>query len=395
MKKFLIFFVSILSVCSIGFSETNFGAKGASSINLTDAPDVKRKTKINYRKYETRSSGISNYNSDTKDIEYYSEPLANRRNNLYKEYDDSRSYRERSRIYSSSNDSSRKYYLSHPFFQPLKGQFGSVTDISFGQSSYSFDMINGVGALANEKANWKAEHVGVKEDISFGLSDSFSLLGMLKYNYSNYSLDWTVNGNDKNSNTGINLFGIGGQWRFLDDSQWIGTIAGYYQKQKDMFDSFTADLKIGSKMKTSTFYALARGSFLNFEKDSYGDGLYDKTTDQLFFLAYKTGIKNVSFLEAGLGLFSVLDESLTLNLEGVFGNYDWHNQANLKASIGWQSSKYFSLNFYGVTSVYDSANGMNLETHGYRAGAYLGPQGKANIKDHREFSLGAQFIFLF
>lgn len=395
MKKFLLFFISVLSVSSFAFAESNFGVGGASNINLTDAPDVKRKTKINYRKYETRSSGISNSNSDIKNVDYYSEPLTNRRNNLYKEYDDSKFYRERSRIYSSVDNSSRKYYLSHPFFQPLKGNFGSATDISFGSNSYSFEMIDGLGNLANENANLKGEHFGIKEDLSFGLSDSFSLLGMIKYNYSNYSLDWKTAGNDKNSSSGINLFGIGGQWRFLDDSEWIGTIAGYYQKQKDMFDSFTADLKIGSKMKKSTLYALARGSFLNFEKDSYGDGIYDKNSDQLFFLAYKTGIKNVSFLEAGIGLFSVLDESLTLNLEGVFGNYDWHNQANLKASIGWQSSKYFSLNFYGITSVYDSANGMNLETYGYRNGIFLGNQGKAKIHDYREFSLGAQVVFLF
>ena len=394
MKKFLTS-ICMLLVIPFSFAETNFGAKGASTINLTDAPDVRKKTKITYKKYETRTSGISDSGSNVRTDNYSNERFDSGEANLYKKYDDSRSYMERSRMY-SDKDSSRKYYLSHPFFQPLKGQVGSVTDVSFSQNSYSFDMVNGLGVLANEKADWKSDHFGVKEDLSFGLSDSFSLLGMIKYNYSNYNLNWKLDGSvDKESNSGINLFGIGGQWRFIDNSEWIGTIAGYYQRQKDMFDSFTADLKIGSKLKTSTFYALARGSFLNFEKDSYGDGIYDSKSDQLFFLAYKTGSKNVSFLEAGLGLFSVLDESLTLNLEGVFGNYDWHNQANVKASLGWQSSKSFSLNFYGITSVYDSANGMDLETYGYRAGMFLGNQGKAKLKDYREFSVGAQFIFLF
>ena len=37
----------------------------------------------------------------------------------------------------------RKYFLAHPFFQPLKGSFGSVTDIAYTKNSFKFNVQDG------------------------------------------------------------------------------------------------------------------------------------------------------------------------------------------------------------------------------------------------------------
>ena len=105
-----------------------------------------------------------------------------------------------------------------------------------------------------------------------------------------------------------------------------------------------------------------------------------------------------------MGVFSVLDEDWTLNVEGIFGHYDWHNQLSIKGAIGWQPNDWFALNLYAKTSLYDSADDQKLGFWWWGAEDELNPgtyvydwlkAGDAKISDYRETTIGLQAIFQF
>ena len=105
-----------------------------------------------------------------------------------------------------------------------------------------------------------------------------------------------------------------------------------------------------------------------------------------------------------MGVFSVLDEDWTLNVEGIFGHYDWHNQLSIKGAIGWQPNDWFALNLYAKTSLYDSTDDQKLGVWGWGAEDELNPgtyvydwlkAGDAKISDYRETTIGLQAIFQF
>ena len=99
-----------------------------------------------------------------------------------------------------------------------------------------------------------------------------------------------------------------------------------------------------------------------------------------------------------MGVFSVLNEDWTLNVEGVFGAYDWHNQASVKAALGWQPNDWFALNLYAKTSFWDSANEKELNTYLYSPSfGYdsLNLIGQSKLDNVNEMSAGIQAIFHF
>ena len=123
------------------------------------------------------------------------------------------------------------------------------------------------------------------------------------------------------------------------------------------------------------------------------DGVYSAT-----YIPYQVGESEIMYFEAGLGVFSVLHEDWTLNLEAVFGNYDWHNSASIKGAIGWQPNDWFALNLYAKTSFYDSADDKDLGLYwmepdiGFDS---LQKIGSARVDNSSETSIGVQAIFQF
>ena len=241
---------------------------------------------------------------------------------------------------------------------------------------------------------------------ALGITDTVTLLATARFDVSSYEFDWSLpqTPDDKMDDSDFSLLGLGVQWRFADTSKWIATASAYYQYQPDISNNLVLDLKAGYKIRSSTLYGLARGWYLNFDGNSYGNGVTGKTAegeDATFFLAYNTDADNTFFIEGGFGVFSVLDEDWTLNFEGIFGYYDWHNQASLKAAIGWQPNDWFALNLYGKMAVYDSANGKDLALYATDT-ALDSPQfgdfvyvGSAHLDNYSEAVVGLQAIFSF
>lgn len=402
MKKQLSLFIWAVAVFGMSpvLAATNSGAYGASSADLTGRPGTRAKTDVNYEKYETRSSTRTYATKDANDI-YYTTPA--KRSDLYKEYAGQTSSKtmttstRTNRAETVRNELKRKYYLAHPFFQPLKGKFGSVTDFAYNTNSYDFTLNQTHGpALNDNEAKWKMTQFTVKEDLSYGITDKLAVLGMARFDSSKYEVDWNTAPDDSESDSGINFYGLGLQWRFADNSEWIATLSGYYQRQVDVADIGVIDLKAGYKVTSNTIYGLARGWHVGFDENSYGNGI--ETDDAGLFIAYNVGDDSAFYFEGGLGIFSVLDEDWTLNLEAIFGNYDWHNQGSIKAAIGWQPGNSFALNLYGKAVLFDSADDKNLDFYWREPAAGLNDYtkvGTAKIDGYSEWSIGLQAILYF
>nr|MBQ0091358.1 hypothetical protein [Candidatus Enterousia merdequi] len=320
----------------------------------------------------------------------------------------------------------RKYFLVHPFFQPLEGKFGSVTDVSYANNHFNFDILNGsvldidknsatynsiiADGIAGISGKAETTQLVVKEDFSYGISDTLSIIGMAQYDKTEVTFkDWSGGEpSDSTSSSGINVFGLGLQKRFVDNEKWIANFSGFYQHQKDTANTFIGEVKAGYKVSRTTLYGLGRLGYSDLiEGDIYG-AYVDAPDGDWIMLSYNTDVKDVMYIEGGVGIFSVLSKDFTLNGEMVFGKYDWHNQISVKGAIGWQPGDSFALNLYASTSVYDSGKGKVKEYMNYDVnpdvtyfpveaqGTHLSyTMGDYKIKDYNEWKIGAQVILYF
>ncbi len=389
---------AVVAVPAMG--ATNWGAQAGSTADLTGAPAVRSNpSNVNYQKYETRSTtrtysnaGGQNYGT----VQYTAQPST--RSQMYRTYNSGTATRTATtaRTETVRSTMKRKYYLAHPFFQPTEGKFGAITDLSYNTASYDIDFIPS-GTMSDTDAKWEMRQFAIKEDLSYGITDRLGVLLMGRYDFSKYKFDWSTAPDDKMDDDGLNIFGAGLQWRFVDNEKWIATVSGYYERQKDIANEFVLDLKGGYKVSKSTIYGLARGWLVNFDDKMYGNGITGKNESgvvESLFISYDDDAKTTFFIEGGLGVFSVLEEDWTLNLEAIFGHYDWHNQASIKGAIGWQPNDWFALELYAKTSFYDTAEGKKLDFYGTEGGVW-DAMGKAKLDKYNETSFGGRIMFYF
>ena len=293
----------------------------------------------------------------------------------------------------------RKYFIANPFYQPLQGQVGSVTTGEYLQGSYNFDVVK------RKLGEWS-----IKEDLSFGLTDRIALMGMAKYNWDKLTWKDTVGGaTDTYRSHDLNVYGLGLQGRIVDTNEWISTVSAYYEHQKHGIDYYIGDLKVGYKVARSTIYGVLRGWIVDMEGDIYGDVMQDHGGWGV--LKYGDTHDTLFMGEAGMGVWSVLDEDWTFNVEGLYGSYDWHDQFSVKGAFGWQPNDWFALNLYAKTSLYDGANhkdlhlvsgadpfdGNSWNTAWNSAWDETTGTGhtKVDVSKYREWSVGLQVMFQF
>ncbi len=353
-----------------------------------------------------RPAGYTVYKQDYNDDDYYYGAPAKRQ-----------VAKKQTREYYSYAE--RKYFLAHPFFQPLKGHFGSVTDIAYAKNSFKFDMLDAsvldidttsstygqivAAGTLNLNAKQETTQFLVKEDVSYGITDTLALILMAQYDKTKTSFkDWSSGDPaDSLSDSGLNIFGIGIQNRFVDTDEWIAMVDASFLHQKNTANIFEGGVKAGYKIDNTTIYGLARIRYIDItEGDSYGAFVKDDTGDYLM-LSYRNDTKDVFEAEAGLGAFAVLGHDFTLNGELIYGVYDWHNQLSVRGAFGWQPGDQFALNLYAMTSLYDSADGktkkyMNYDVNPEVSGTNLVyTTGNYKLKDYNEWRIGLQAILYF
>ena len=297
----------------------------------------------------------------------------------------------------------------------MGGVFGSVTDLGYTMGSYDFTInqtvpvydISGGTAVPVYPLNglggkWDMTRLSIKEDFSYGITDTIAVMGMAEFDMDDYKFEWEDNSpSDEMDDSGLNLFGIGGQWRFMDNEKWIGMASAYYQHQRDISNNFLLEAKVGYKIASSTVYGLARGWYLALDGNSYGNGVEGTDANgvpALMYIPYQVGDDKAMYFEGGMGVFSVLNKDWTLNLEGVFGHYDWHNSATIKGAIGWQPNDWFALNLYAKTVFYDSADGKELDLFWMEPSVGLDALtkiGTVDLDNYSETSIGLQVMFQF
>ena len=391
MKKYMLVLAMLGIMPVVGANGYEYGDDSAQYVVTRPAKSGSYKKTSNVRK---KTGGY--HNTITNNFYYTGQPVqmpAQKRAPL--EYnDDYVAYEEpveQKRIVCETkparSSQERRYFLAHPFFQPLKGKFGSVTDLSYAKNTFKFDVLNagfkdlengtvisrlplGYPSAYSLSGKAKTSQLVVKEDLSFGLTDSLALMLMAQYDKTKVTVGDYVTDNpnpdDLSSNTmsssGVNIFGIGLQNRFIDNDEWIAMFSGFFQHQKDAANSLVFDAKAGYKMNRTTLYGLARLGYSNLiNGDTYGAFWEDPSGDWVM-LSYKQNVKDVVYVEGGIGTFSVLNKYTYLGGELIYGYYDWHNQLNIKGTFGFQPSEYFALSLYGSVSLYDSAKG---KTKGY------------------------------
>ena len=393
--------------------------------------------------YKTTSGATSRYNNTITNNFYYTQPVGGTPRNYARSGETPRNYytpnRARSEDYreyvepqrksyekTSYSSQTRKFFLAHPFFQPTEGKFGSVTDLSYATNNFTFDVLNAsvvdIDAASTTygqtiamgtvmlKGKQETTQIAVKEDFSYGITDTLSLLGMVQYDRTEVSLkDWSDGTpGDTLKDSGVNIFGLGLQYRFVDDNKWIAMAEASFQHQKDTANTLILDVKAGYKIHKSTLYGLGRVGYSDLTKgDIYGAYVSDKTGDWLM-LSYETDVDSVVYVEGGIGIFSVINKYMTLNGELIYGSYDWHNQLSLKGAVGFQPADTFALNLYAMTALYDSADGKvlkymnydrNPDTTNFPAAAQgttlVYTTGDYKIKEYSEWKIGIQGILYF
>ena len=309
----------------------------------------------------------------------------------------------------------RKYFLAHPFFQPLKNNFGSITDIGFAKNSFGFDFLNSsvynqagdeLGQLTyNFGGKAETSQFLVKQDFSFGLTDKLAIVVMGQYDSTDVTFkDWTDGSLEvKNSNSGVNVFGFGAQLRFLDVRDSIGMLSVYYESQKDTTDSVLADLKLGYKFDRTTLYLIGRGGYSSLKQKNASYGVYvEDNTGDYMLLSYKRNINDLFFGEGGLGIFSVLNKYFTFNAEALYGSYDWHNKLTARAEFGVQPFDSLALGIYVSGTLYDSADGKQKEfvrqdvnpTY-FSSEPIVWEVGNYKIRNYNEYQIGGRLILHF
>lgn len=305
--------------------------------------------------------------------------------------------------------------LADPFFQPAAGHVGSLTDIGYAQSAYDFQVIAGTGRWGGVAGDWEASEFFAKEDLSVGITDDFSLMGMLKYARTNYEMNWqNPSSQDKNKDSGIAIWGLGAQWKFYEDSQWIANAGGFFQSS-DPSDSLMLTGKVGYKATPSTtIYGLANFAWVMWDGSSYGNGVVSDA-GQVAYTAFERDVSNSFYIEGGAGVFTKLSDQWSLNLEATLGDYSWHSQLFTKAAIYWQPSDSFALGLYGKTSIWDSADSAD-DVYMYSWCTGTGTQcyakaaadssvtwnplepycmGKTSLSNYQEMQIGLQGILYF
>jgi hypothetical protein len=416
MKGYLSVFALVAFVgVAPAFAATNFGMGGASAANLnTTTPAVRDNPNVNYQKYETRTTTRTyavpvrqsnvGYTTTTNN---YSMPV-NRGQVYYNNNAGSSAVSTYNRSSMVRSQVKRKYYLAHPFFQPTEGKFGMITDISYNTNSYNFGLTSYTTSTGDDMSDtagkWSTRGFAVKEDLSYGITDRFAVLLMGRFDSTKYKFDWSLpeTPDDEMKDSGLNIYGAGVQWRFVDNAEWIADASLYYERQKDVANEFVLDLKGGYKISKSTIYGLGRAWLMLFDEDMYGNAIRGTNingAEGKLGIIFDDNAKTTLFIEGGLGVFSVLDEDWTLNLEAIYGHYDWHGQASIKAALGWQPNDWFALELYGKTSFYDTAEDKELSAYQFERNAAGGWEqimgGKGKMDKYKEMSVGGRIIFYF
>ena len=118
-------------------------------------------TSAQYVPYYTQQQNNSDYKVDEYKSNYYNR-------DAYKSV-------KKQKTSSKQTSQMRKYFLAHPFFQPLEGKIGSVTDVSYAKSTMNLTLLNAnIQDLDSSNSLSSDDSVAYFEFVSCGTSVQYT-----------------------------------------------------------------------------------------------------------------------------------------------------------------------------------------------------------------------------
>ena len=313
-----------------------------------------------------------------------------------KDFDSENDYVSPKRSERSRRTSSKTYALNDPFFQPSEGKFASVTDFSYSENSLNLS-ISSIDPAWNQGAKYTAGTTSIVENLSFGITDDIAIVGMARFASNSLKINWNdpTTIDDKDSNSKIDLWGVGAQWKFVDSGDWVANVFAAYERQVDSVGIWVAELKAGHKSGRSTFYGLGRLFLMNWDSDYYGLGLenqYDQTT--IFTLNEDVSVS--TWYDLGVGIYTAIDKEWSTDFQLVYSDAEWHNQLSARASVSFQPLNNIAFNLYGKASLFDTAD--NFDDSYVIFQNNTGPAiliGTAEFDDYVDWTVGLQLVATF
>jgi len=293
--------------------------------------------------------------------------------------------------------SEQKYILANPFFQPRAMSFSSVTDLSYRMNSFDFKTSELTGSVTKppHTGKYTANMFALTQNLSFGITDEIAILGMARFSITDLNIDWkspALPGDDQSINK-LDLWGIGVQWKFLDNRDWIATTLASYQSLVDAADMFIAEARLGFKNDDTIIYGFARGYYINWDGHGYGLSLKSQHGDVTQF-TLNSGDKRVFYYDLGVGIFAALNEDWSVDANLTYTDADWHSQVALGASVAYQPWRNAALKLYGRIALWDSADGFESRVDNWvPGGAHV--SGTARLDNYSDMSVGLQLIMSF
>ncbi|MCL2757804.1 MAG: hypothetical protein FWE64_00590 [Alphaproteobacteria bacterium] len=271
----------------------------------------------------------------------------------------------------------RDTHLAHPFFQPIRGRFASVSDIGITRNSFDWHLRDvfiedpvDTDPITGDKGNWSSGQTFIKQDFLYGLTDELSAIVSIKYASNRAAMDWDFPrptppagsgltnplprvSDLRWSDSGIDQAGAGFIWRFYDSGDWVANAAAYYI-WTEFANSIAAEARLGHNIGDTTVYGLVRVMGTSWDGDSYGPFIEDLDIAS-YYIPFNRNISATTNAEVGLGVFSALDDSWSVGGQFVIGDYDWHSQANISASVNFQPTPNIAIGLYGRMSVWNTA----------------------------------------
>lgn len=394
MRKILLF-----AVCPLFFMPQIHAA--SSTADLSSGPIKKERVDI-------KAEGVGTGNRRVKsDANLYYIAKNQRDPNIYKNFsgcnDDGCEKTTRSvRAEVKKVEDGRKYNMNNPFYQPLKMQFASVTDLSYIGNGLDFEILPPAGPnnWLNHTGKYSANNISVTENLSFGVTDSVSIIGQARFTSSKLKLNWpqaTPPGDiDKAADNKVDLWGIGAQWRVINDKDWIVSVLGAYQNMTDAASVMTGEAKIGYKNDDTTIYGFGRVMSLKWDNDSgYGFGLKNQSGQTIYFAVVGQASSSI-YYDAGVGIFAALDKDWSIDAQLTYSDVEWHNQIAGRLAVAYQPWKNISIGAYGRIALWDSADGFDDATVWFmQNNGAVSQEGKAAFDNYSDWTAGLQVTAAF
>ncbi|MDR3208630.1 MAG: hypothetical protein LBT45_02155 [Rickettsiales bacterium] len=301
------------------------------------------------------------------------------------------------------SENARKYNLNNPFFQPRRGELGSVTDLSYNYGALDIKVSPATtGNWAGQTGKYSAKELQLTENLSFGITDDITIIGSVRFNSTNLNIHWpnlaAPQDNDSQTKKKVDLWGAGLQWRVLNDNDWIANISGSYQNLIDSVSVFSIESKVGYKNDDTTIYGFGRVQYRDWNSEGYGIGIKNQFNQTVYF-TMKEKASSSFYYEVGAGLFVAMNGDWSADLSASFADAEWHQQIAARASLSYQPWKNAALNVYGRIALWDNADGFKksqiIYHHAVDNGGVPINIGTAAFENYSEMAAGLQLVLLF